>query len=326
MSQPTKIPRAFADSGDKNSIPDSAGSPGFASWQEGFPQITSEPFANGGIAPKRADFNGIFNALSLATVWQQQGGFYAYDATTDYEVGNVVEYNNDLYKCLTANGPSSAVKAPTDTTVWNKLMTSADVAGAYLPLSGGTMTGTITFTPASNTYLLRRADNNGQFVIVGGDSGSASSGAKLYLYGSGHGTYPGNFGLQAGASDGTYKILTGKSDGTLTWNGKDIAIVDAVDTTTSGYVRFTNGLQFVWGDINVTSESGTAVTFEKAFSSAPRMFMNVAFGNAYGYGYAPQAQDRTTTGCTMYIGSSRGGANPQFGTGHVNYLAIGPWS
>lgn len=150
MPEPNKIPRAFADSGDKNSIPDSSGSPGSASWQEGFPAITSEPFAQGGIAPKRADFNGIFNALSLAILWQQQGGFYAYDNTTDYEVGNVVVYSNNLYKCLVANGPNSAVKAPTDTTVWSKVMTSADVAAAYLSLSGGTITGQTKIVTTNN--------------------------------------------------------------------------------------------------------------------------------------------------------------------------------
>lgn len=158
MPEPTKIPRPFADSGDKNSIPDSSGSIGFASWQEGFPAITSEPFASGGVAPKRADFNGIFNALSLATVWQQQGGFYAYDATTDYEVGNVVLYNGDLYKCLSANGPSSAVKAPTDTTVWSKVMTAADKVE----------------TNISKTTAYYRLSNGLQ--ILTGNNGSSSSG------------------------------------------------------------------------------------------------------------------------------------------------------
>ena len=151
MPQPDKIPLAFAASGDKNTIPESTETTGLASWRNGFPAITSMPFSEGGVAPKRADFNGIFNALSLATLWQQQGGFYAYDATTDYEVGNVVEYNNDLYKCRTANGPSSSVKAPTDTTVWSKVMTAADAAALYLPLSGGTLTGvTNAPTPATS--------------------------------------------------------------------------------------------------------------------------------------------------------------------------------
>ena len=124
MPEPTKIPRPFADSGDKNSIPDSSGSIGFASWQEGFPAITGTPFAQGGVAPKRADFNGIFNALSAATVWAQQGGVYAYDATTDYEIGNLAVESGTLYICKTANGPGSAVKDPaTDTTetYWGKV-------------------------------------------------------------------------------------------------------------------------------------------------------------------------------------------------------------
>lgn len=134
MPEPTKIPRPFADSGDKNSIPDSSGGLGFASWQEGFPSITGTPFAQGGVAPKRADFNGIFNALSAATVWNQQGGVYAYDATTDYEVGNVVLYSGDLYKCISANGPSSSIKDPTDTAIWAKviLTTATTAADGYM--------------------------------------------------------------------------------------------------------------------------------------------------------------------------------------------------
>lgn len=168
MPEPTKIPRPFADSGDKNTIPESSGALGFASWQEGFPAITGTPFAQGGVAPKRADFNGIFNALSLATVWQQQGGFYAYDATTDYEVGNVVEYNNDLYKCLTANGPSSAVKTPTDTTVWSKVMTAADAAAAYLPtstISTGTWTPELVGNTTPGTYTYKQ--QNGTYIKIG---------------------------------------------------------------------------------------------------------------------------------------------------------------
>ena len=90
MPQPNKIPLAFAASGDKNTIPESTETTGLASWREGFPAITSAPFSEGGIAPKRADFNGIFNALSQSVIWLQQGGVYAYDVNTDYEAGNVV--------------------------------------------------------------------------------------------------------------------------------------------------------------------------------------------------------------------------------------------
>ena len=90
--------------------------------------------------------------------WQQQGGFYEYDVTTDYEIGNVVEYSGDLYKCLSANGPNSSVKAPTDTTVWSKVLTSADAVETNL----------------SNTTDYYRLSNGLQ--ILTGSASSSSSG------------------------------------------------------------------------------------------------------------------------------------------------------
>ena len=234
MPEPTKIPRPFADSGDKNTIPESSGALGFASWQEGFPAITGTPFAQGGVAPKRADFNGIFNALSLATLWQQQGGFYAYDNTTDYEVGNVVEYNNDLYKCITANGPSSAVKAPTETTVWSKVMTAADAAALYLPLSGGTLTGNLTLSQVlafSSSSPVVNAGGADRYLRLGnGDSSTLyTNGASLYLYGaSTTGESQGGFNLQS--YDGVNRsTLSGRPDGTLTWVGNKV--MTAADVT-----------------------------------------------------------------------------------------------
>ncbi len=331
MPEPTKIPRPFADSGDKNSIPDSSGSIGFASWQEGFPAITSEPFASGGVAPKRADFNGIFNALSLATVWQQQGGFYAYDNTTDYEVGNVVEYSGDLYKCITANGPGSAVKDPTDATVWSKVMTAADAAALYLPLAGGTLTGNLTLSQVlafSSSSPVVNAGGADRYLRLGnGDSSTLyANGASLYLYGaSTTGESQGGFNLQS--YDGVNRsTLSGRPGGTLTWNSKNIAVVDSVTSTDSGYIRFTNGLQFLWDNINVNSTSGVPVTFQKAFSAIPRIFTNVAFSSVYGYGFGGQAINRTTTGFDAYIGSSKNGTTQAYSTGNLNYLAIGPWA
>lgn len=208
MPQPTKIPRAFADSGDKNSIPDSTVNPGFASWQEGFPQITSEPFSQGGVAPKRADFNGIFNALSAATVWQQQGGVYAYDNTTDYEVGNIVEYSGDLYICLVANGPGSSVVDPTNDTVWVQVFTSA----------GGNISGDINHSAATNMALSMTEDAH--YLILRG-APSVNDGAYLSLYGQNQSSMPGRFRLAASGGGNTV-YLQGRPDGTLTWDGKSL--------------------------------------------------------------------------------------------------------
>lgn len=223
MPEPTKIPRPFADSGDKNSIPDSSGGLGFASWREGFPAITGTPFAQGGVAPKRADFNGVFNALSAATVWNQQGGVYAYDNTTDYEVGNIVLYSGEIYVCLVANGPGSAVKAPTDAATWVKMATLKNA----LPMSGNSrdnaMTGHIFGGGANDDFAIGQSIDVARLLLMGG--GGEANGAFLRLHGKDHSARAGQFFLAASKSSSNQKALVGDSNGTLTWDGNDIATI-----------------------------------------------------------------------------------------------------
>ena len=309
MPQPNKIPRPFADSGDKNSIPDSSGSIGFASWQEGFPAITSEPFAQGGVAPKRADFNGIFNALSLATLWQQQGGFYAYDATTDYEVGNVVEYNNDLYKCLSANGPSSAVKAPSDTTVWSKVMTAADAAALYLPLSGGTLSGDLQFSQ-SGAYIQKTTDS-GTMAIYSGST--VNKGAELVLYGKDHGAQPGEFSLRA-KKGVDIRILRGYPNGTLTWDGEK---VETNISNTTNYYRLSNGLQILTGINNASSSGAVTVNFSHAFAEVPRV-MITSYGTTSTQ-FVPKSTQTTTSFDFVCVGNT----NNYINGASIRWVAIG---
>ena len=157
MPQPNKIPLAFAASGDKNVIPESTKTTGLASWREGFPAITSTPFSEGGIAPKRADFNGIFNALSQSVIWLQQGGVYAYDSNTDYEAGNVVLDAGGLYVANAANGPSSSsvVQPSTDTTgaTWKlvRLDLATQIAAGYMSAADKTKLDGLISTDATPT-------------------------------------------------------------------------------------------------------------------------------------------------------------------------------
>ena len=156
MPQPNKIPLAFAASGDKNTIPESTETTGLASWREGFPAITSAPFSEGGIAPKRADFNGIFNALSQSVIWLQQGGVYAYDVNTDYEAGNVVLDAGGLYVANAGNGPSSAVVQPSsDTTgaAWKlvRLDLATQTAAGYMSAADKTKVDSVILTDATPT-------------------------------------------------------------------------------------------------------------------------------------------------------------------------------
>ena len=177
MPEPTKIPRPFADSGDKNTIPESSGALGFASWQEGFPAITGTPFAQGGVAPKRADFNGIFNALSAATVWAQQGGIYEYDTDIDYEVGNLVSSSGIIYICKVANGPSSSLHDPANAITeiyWGRIYPQY-----------GTFKN-VFFSQTSGSYT---APETGLYKITlkGGGGGGGGARSDIYCTGAGGG-------------------------------------------------------------------------------------------------------------------------------------------
>lgn len=97
MTAPTPpfIPEPFAQSGTRNSIPDSTGSPGVASWSLGFPPVTMEAKIAGGIPPLGPDFNGTFWAISAHSFYVQAGQPYTYSvdvstAISGYGLGAVL--------------------------------------------------------------------------------------------------------------------------------------------------------------------------------------------------------------------------------------------
>ena len=68
VNQPNILSGEFAAEGDKNTIPaNNDGLSGLASIAKGFPPITQQPLAQGGLPPQRQDFNGIFNLISKYT-------------------------------------------------------------------------------------------------------------------------------------------------------------------------------------------------------------------------------------------------------------------
>lgn len=103
----------------------------------------------------------------------------------------------------------------------------------YLPLAGGTMTGTVNF--GENNALFSKYGHESTILIVGGstDSGigilskrSSFSDSNLVLR-SGDQTGTPSFTLTAG-NGSTYKSIVGKPDGTLTWGGNSIALAKDV--------------------------------------------------------------------------------------------------
>lgn len=80
-SAPAKIEVPFADSGLKNSIPVTTGTPGAASYTNGFPAVTMQPVSSGGIPPSGKDFNGILNeGGSVIDRWFSAGAGFPFDS------------------------------------------------------------------------------------------------------------------------------------------------------------------------------------------------------------------------------------------------------
>lgn len=111
-TQPELISVPFANAGAKNAIPQTTAVLGKASLTNGFPTETSMPLEDGGIPPRREDFNGMLYWLSTFAIYQQAGGLFTYNTTVDYSVPSIVYYNGDLWWCLQENGPATVVKSP----------------------------------------------------------------------------------------------------------------------------------------------------------------------------------------------------------------------
>lgn len=121
-TQPDLISIPFANSGAKNSIPQTTAVLGKASLTNGFPTETSMPLEDGGIPPRREDFNGMLYWLSTFAMYQQAGGMFTYNSTVNYSVPSIIYYNGDLWWCLQENGPATVVKTPnaTNSAYWIK--------------------------------------------------------------------------------------------------------------------------------------------------------------------------------------------------------------
>lgn len=118
-----RLERPFAELGDKTIIPNRSTISGRADLENGFPLITQQPIAQGGVPPSRTDFNGILYQLSQFCMYYQSGGMWEWQEDTDYDNPAIVYYNGVFYKCLKANGPKTENVTPpgTDSETWTDI-------------------------------------------------------------------------------------------------------------------------------------------------------------------------------------------------------------
>ena len=155
------------------------------------------------------------NANNVATT-----AIRAYNCTTNTNTANCsiavsVDGDGNAY----TYAPTPAVGDNT-----TKIATTAFVRQNALPLSGGTMTGNISFNKTNPDVIGNRTTSR-----IGVFAGANNfDGAGLQCFGREDSTYAGMFYLRASTkssssdSGGTVVDLVGRPDGTLRWNGNDI--------------------------------------------------------------------------------------------------------
>lgn len=83
-----QLPFGNGDATKTNPIPvPSSGTPGAASFTDGFPPITGVPVSSGGIPPSKADFNGIFYMLSDVDLWMSAGAGFQFNSVYAAAIG-----------------------------------------------------------------------------------------------------------------------------------------------------------------------------------------------------------------------------------------------
>jgi hypothetical protein len=260
MANPTLLDMPFARDGNKNVIPvTDNGTTGKASQQYGWQQINSIPPQQGGKAVKREDFNGALYLLSNLLFYAQKGWQFEWNSNQDYYSGCIVKDPTDgkMYRAkndVTANN----TEPHNDTANWELWDLSA-----YLPLSGGTMTGNIYANKLNNHFDIFSGptqDVDDSWLMLFGKNFTGSQGA-------------GSFILRTGGG----KALHGKADGTLTWNENDLggsAIVASYFGANSWYVKNAKGFIVQGGKVatsNMTAHTGardTTVALPISFSNA----------------------------------------------------------
>ena len=158
FTEPTKWTQTLGQDADVVAIPDTAGETD-PSIDKIFPSVFSIPLANGGRAIPRSVLNGLFKLLGDWIYYIQNGGVASYSASFDYSVGSFVKYNNELYRCIHANGASTTVKAPTETAYWSKIVTLADVTNAFADIN-------LTNVDTNAIYNLQNTTGNSDKLVA----------------------------------------------------------------------------------------------------------------------------------------------------------------
>jgi len=321
---PTQLTVAFASgsgAGPVNTIPvPASGTTGAASWTTGFTSVNMEPIASGGVAPFGADFNGIFNALSNAQIWQQSGYLFPYSsafssAVSGYPAGAALQMASGLG--LWINQADSNTTNPDSAASANWIELCANAGGTSIALSGASVTPTknqlgaplLTLTGALSaacklvlplrqgaSWKIINNTTGGQTVTVGGATGSTVTIAV------------GSTGAQEVFTDGTnYYTTSFNGAGVyLPVNGTAIAATALANARTISAIGAIGWSVNFDGSANVTA-TATLSTGAVALSNMASFQANSLMGN-------PTTSSATPSAITLQNGLQFTGTNLGLGS------------
>lgn len=150
----------FAQSGDTQSIPDSADSNGFVSYAKGWGvDYAKDPNADINAKPvEREAMNSVLNAITTAVRQYQTNGYPEWISTANnngaaygYDAGVVVEYNGALYLSLSGNNTATP---GANVAKWQSYIQREATAEEALAGDGATQVMTPRRTKALASYRL----------------------------------------------------------------------------------------------------------------------------------------------------------------------------
>ena len=337
FNEPNQWEHPLGNNADTSTLPDDAvATAGIASLQKLFQIINATPLEAGGIAPGREDVNALFKYLGDQIFYTQNGGIPSYNAVYDYIPGRVVLYDNNLYKCIQANGVSSTVVTPdSNTAYWQRIDNFVrSVNGVNADANGNTDVTKLksitlgNFTANQEVTTLDTTEGNCVLVGYGGKSHNYDMNEKdwafLQVQNPNEKEYQ-KFQLGA-AADNELMYRSSDIDDTSWTNWSEVSLIAEQG---SNYIRYHNGIQICWGTISFRSSSrgwGTLYESNEVYENYPKSFKSLPTVTA---GSSGQYH------CFVESGGGTNASTPKFNALRpmafndtnfaISYIAIGLW-
>ena len=253
-----------------------------ASYNDGFPLITTQPIGSGGVPPMGADFNAILNQITTFEEWVNAGGHFYFSSALSaaiggYPVGAVLLLSNNLSTVIcTTNG--NTVDPSISMTGWAPHGGALMATAANLATTNATLATTATNLATTNATVSSMSRTS----LAGSDTGFTPTRNSWRALGGGFLFYPKQppanilvifvFGIYCDTAQASqYTIATSIVSGNVTPPTSNTVVSpgsiysQTIPVSSAGYtqtvtimVPYSVGGSTVWFDLAVNVPTGMA--------------------------------------------------------------------